>query len=139
MVQIGDELYGKDFGEFKNLLEESLARIDELKSCTRLIAEGAYEETDDLTRLVKRCQFLRMQVDQNIERINELLAIVSKYFDHDDDLRNWYSLFRERLKEAQDVTFRAMHSLKVSMEKLDNDMIMIRQKHKAIKGYERYR
>lgn len=139
MVQIGDELYGKDFGEFKNLLEESLARIDELKSCTRLIAEGAYEETDDLTRLVKRCQFLRMQVDQNIERINELLAIVSKYFDHDDDLRNWYSLFRERLKEAQDVTFRAMHSLKVSMEKLDNDMIMIRRKHKAIKGYERYR
>ncbi|MGC8720292.1 MAG: hypothetical protein ACP5TY_09840 [Thermodesulforhabdaceae bacterium] len=138
MVQV-DELPSSEYEQFKILLEECLIKIDELKNCTRLIAESAYEQPEDLEKLIKRCQILRIQVDKSIEKINELSITISKYFDYDDNLRSWYNLFRERLKEAQDITFRAMHSLKVNMEKLDNDMVMIRQKHRAIKGYEKHR
>ncbi|MCX7822505.1 MAG: hypothetical protein N2260_03560 [Syntrophobacterales bacterium] len=122
---------------FQLLLEESLKAIDELKAHTYMIAEGLYNEPEELERIVRECQTLRLQIDKNLAKMNELSAATSRYFFSDDRLRSLYSLFREKLREAQDVTLRAMHSLKVNMEKLDNEMVRVRQKHKAIKNYKK--
>lgn len=139
MVKVKNQYQSKGLEGFQLLLEESLEALEELKFWTHAIAEGSYNTPEELERIAKHCQELRMQVDKNLMQINELSPIISRYFSQDDDLRAWYNLFREKLREAQDITFRAMHSLKASMEKLDNDMVRIRQKHKAIQGYGKHK
>jgi len=118
---------------FDKLLEKLLAAIEELKGCTRIIADGTYGEIEELEKVVRKCQTLRAQVDNIVEEIKEISNIDS------DDLRVWYDSLRDKLKEAQEITIQAINSLKANMERLDNDMILIRQKRKALQGYEKHR
>ncbi|MEJ5300847.1 MAG: hypothetical protein WHS38_07650 [Thermodesulforhabdaceae bacterium] len=134
-----EDVYIGQKSRLHTLFEESLAKIEELKACTEAIADDAYGEIGELEKLVKRCQVLRTEIDKTLEEMNKLLATVSKYFDQDNDLRTWYRVFREKLREAQDITLRAMHNLNLNMEKLDKAMTRIRQTNKAIRGYEKHR
>jgi methyl-accepting chemotaxis protein len=118
---------------FNELLEESLAVIEELKVCTRAIADGSYGEIEELEQLVKKCQTLRAQVDKVIEEMKKISNAES------NDFREQYDSLRDKLKEAQEITIQAINSLKTNMEKLDNDMILLRQKRKAFQGYEKHR
>jgi len=134
---------GKGFvengGKVNKLFQESLAVIDELKGCTRAIADGTYGEIEELEQLVKKCQTLRAQVDKAIEEMKAMSNSAADDPDRNNNFREWYDSLRDKLKEAQEITLQAINSLKTNMERLDNDMILIRQKRKALQGYEKHR
>lgn len=135
MVEREIKQFAGGLDEFIGTFEESIKSLEELKRCTSLIAEGCYADSEELEKIVKKCQNLRIQLDRDIVRINELMKIVSRHFTHSDELRMWYNIFQEKLREAQDITIRAMSSLRASMEKLDADMLQIRRRHIAIQSY----
>ncbi len=122
---------------WRTVFEESVQLINELRECTRVIADHAYRDADELERLSRRCRTLRHRLDEVLNEIQEFMTATSTLLSRSEELKRWYNVFQEKVREVHDVTIRAMQALQSTISSLDEDIARFRQTRRAIQSYSK--